>query len=680
MNVNGNDGMEDLTGLPPGRYRVAVTDALCGVEQLEITLFQGLSGRDDDRIITERRNVSDCHEGSTNDGRIEIIEVLAVSPGYTISWSGPGVSGSTSPIINNLAPGDYTVTITTPDGCKLEKTITICCCGSGPKSEGKGGKCGNQEVIFPITIYQELLYSPDNQTSYNGEIQIRINGGTSDNVISWTGPGGFISTRSHIRNLGVGEYCVTVSEGCSQDQRCFELVDCSEKPLQLLASVNNSCRSLTGQDIDAGIIQLQAEGGWPPFEHRWNDNNTNPTRTGLPAGDYCVTVSDSKGCRPETACFTIGFNQMTPVAANDDRCGQAWFCNGLEYRPDFQPVATYWEYDDFSDCRVSHEYCPFNNPDRRLPTPPRTDPLSNLRWDERSCDIIGDCPDGRGTQVAADGEQRRFFTVFLVDDPKCPGNAQCPACFEADFCEAFLNGERFIRPLDTEWTSANEQAGSQSFPGICGNACVLTCFGEAATRPDLSGDFCVQCPTPTKTSNSFDEVPNLVSRELSVVDYIIMDYQQGNDVFNTTYTFPGHSTLTSKLSSLPLWENRDNIETIIQGFTLNDLISASDEKRDVDFEDRDWRELELTNFSPIISPNPTNGLINIVTNKSYNTPNENVSMVVFTLDGKSIYSRELQLSNEPIQVDLSHLNSGVFIVRLVHPTFGQSTKRITIIK
>jgi hypothetical protein len=43
--VNGFDGREDVTGLPPGDYNVVVTDALCGTARIDITLEEGLSSQ-----------------------------------------------------------------------------------------------------------------------------------------------------------------------------------------------------------------------------------------------------------------------------------------------------------------------------------------------------------------------------------------------------------------------------------------------------------------------------------------------------------------------------------------------------------------------------------------------------------------------------------------------------------
>lgn len=345
--VSGNDGMEDLTNLPPGDYNVVVTDALCGQEQLSVTLQQGLSAGDDyDRIVTEKKNVSDCTEKPTNDGSIEILEVLSVSPGYSISWSGPGVNGNTSPVITNLGLGDYTVTITTIDGCELRKTITICCCGSGNESGQRREKCANQELIFPITIYQEILYSPDDGSSNNGEIRVRIDGGTADNVIQWTGPNGFTSTNPHIRNLGIGTYCITVSDGCSSDKRCFELVSCSSQGLSIGSNQNNTCSGLS-----QGSIIAIAQGGTPPYQYRWSNGASSSTITNLPRGTYSLTVSDQNGCSTSSS-FLI--NDNIPIRETRNNCEFIYDCNGTIV--EVRDIGSFTEVRP-SDCRFQDTRC-----------------------------------------------------------------------------------------------------------------------------------------------------------------------------------------------------------------------------------------------------------------------------------------------------------------------------------
>lgn len=46
---------------------------------------------------------------------------------------------------------------------------------------------------------------------------------------------------------------------------------------------------------DRGSIDLDVQGGVPPYTFRWNNNDTNPSRVNLNAGTYTVYITDSNG-------------------------------------------------------------------------------------------------------------------------------------------------------------------------------------------------------------------------------------------------------------------------------------------------------------------------------------------------------------------------------------------------
>lgn len=680
----GNDGREDVDELPSGSYTVSIVDAVCGEFEQTIDLRPGLFETGGSRVLVSVQNVKTCgdKETGTNDGSITF-ETLVGTPGpFSLSWSGPGIpAGTNTTTISNLRDGLYTLTVTTSDGCEFVKKITVCCCEvqgiDGPKTKNK---CGSEANTFPITIYQDLLYSPDTRQSYNGRLRIRTSGGTASNSVLWSGPDGFTSTDLDIQGLGVGEFCVRVEDGCSDDERCYELVDCSEKPVTMTGVPGNTCRSRTGADINAGFINLTVNGGWPPFTYQWSDGSTQEDLMGLSAGTYCVTVSDSKGCRPTTQCFVIDYNAMVPLAAQDNRCGQAWYCNGVEYQADFQPVQTYIDHDDPDDCTIRHEYCPFNTPDRRMPTIVPRDPLRNLRWDNRRgfdpCNIVGDCPDGRGVQIAVEGEERRLWTVFLRNSPRCPGNARCPVCFKADVCEAFFQGQRRIRPLDQSWIETNESVTNSFVPGTCGDACVLQCGGEIAQRPDLSGDYCVEC---IKSNESLQQkVEENPYANLTVADFILADYNQGSDVFNTSYTFSEGSTLATILAdAIPSQENLR--WTKISGFSFQDLEDNATGK--IEYAPLGKREIELNYSSEInLSPNPTSSDFSITFSDLIDFNSFDVTVSLIDMNGKLVKSELYQKGLKLINISVAEIPSGVYLVKISGPFPGFAIKRITIIK
>ncbi len=684
-NLPGNDGREDLEGLEPGAYRVVITDAACGQIQSTVELRQGLFSDGAERIITERVNVSECKRDSTTmqvsmDGSITLLEVLGLNPPYEVIWNGPGVQNATGNTITGLAPGAYKIVITTKDGCELSKEIIICCCGSGIKSNIEPMQCGNQEIIFPLSIEQELLFSPDDRTSFNGQIIIRVLGGTeSENSIRWEGPNGFTSTATQLYNLGVGTYCVSVADGCTKVKQCFELVDCSERPLELLATTVNSCRSLSGTDLHAGVIALNPQGGWPPFEYRWNDGNRSGRRANLAAGVYCVTVSDSKGCRPESACFRIDYNPLISQAATGDRCGQAWYCNGVESPRDFRPVTTYSAYDDPLDCRVRHDYCPYDSPDRRMPNSRVVDPLTNLRWDPNSCNVLGTCPDG-GTQIYTQGDFRTLWTVFLVvDQRRCPGNARCPLCFKLDICEAIVEGNREVRFLQNNWTQTGIFPTLESRPGVCDGNCIFVCDGELAVTSSGSGDLCATCPVRGKSEWNLPGI----EENLSIADLILMDLEDGNDVLSTKYTFPGRITLASKFNHAEVWPTDPANFTTIEVASLEELYLHATQK--ASFESllpKDLVQAINQRTAPAVEvfPNPSVGKFTVAIKGFAQSLQGDYRIQVFSTDGREVFAQDQWDGQGPQTIDLRNQASGLYLVRVNLPSGGQIVKRIIFTK
>ncbi len=116
---NGGAGSNPINNLTPTQttvYNVLVTD---GCQQFP---------NDTDQVVITvlppafdlNFNVQDASCNSANDGSIEMNITGNFAP-FNISWS----NGSTSNNINNLMPGNYTVTVTDSIGCVKQETIEI---------------------------------------------------------------------------------------------------------------------------------------------------------------------------------------------------------------------------------------------------------------------------------------------------------------------------------------------------------------------------------------------------------------------------------------------------------------------------------------------------------------------------------------------------------------------------
>jgi hypothetical protein len=71
--------------------------------------------------------------------------------------------------------------------------------------------------------------------------------------------------------------------------------------------INVSANNATCFNYSDGNATVAASGGKSPYTYLWNDTQhyTGANATGLAAGDYCVNVTDSKGCNA-SKCVTVG--------------------------------------------------------------------------------------------------------------------------------------------------------------------------------------------------------------------------------------------------------------------------------------------------------------------------------------------------------------------------------------
>jgi large repetitive protein len=126
-----------------------------------------------------------------------------------------------------------------------------------------------------------------------GAVNLTINGGTPAYTYSWSGPSGFTATTQNISNRPVGTYNVTVtdSKSCTTTATATITGPASSVSVVLTSKTDVNC---VGQNT--GAINITASGGTPGYTYLWNTGATTEDRTGLAAGTYSVTVTDSKAC------------------------------------------------------------------------------------------------------------------------------------------------------------------------------------------------------------------------------------------------------------------------------------------------------------------------------------------------------------------------------------------------
>jgi gliding motility-associated-like protein len=126
--------------------------------------------------------------------------------------------------------------------------------------------------------------------------RITVTGGTSPFTYTWSAGG---STKDSATGLAAGIYTVTVHDagGCT-GTATLTITQPAAAVSATSTTVANGCIGNTGK------IVYTASGGTPGYTYIWSPNvSTVDSATGLAAGTYHVTITDSKGCTFTTSAI-----------------------------------------------------------------------------------------------------------------------------------------------------------------------------------------------------------------------------------------------------------------------------------------------------------------------------------------------------------------------------------------
>lgn len=277
------------TGLSAGSYTLTITDANGCTRNVVVTITQPsiLNAN-----ISASTNVN-CNGGNTGSATVTASGGTAA---YSYSWSPSGGTGATA---TNLTAGTYTVTVTDARGCTRTASVTI-----------------TQPAILNANISASTNVSCNGGS--NGNATVTASGGTAPYTYSWSPSGG---TGTSATALSAGTYTVTVtdSRGCTRTAS-VTITQPAVVSGTISASTNVSCNG--GNN---GSATVTATGGTAPYTYSWSPSGgTGSTASGLVAGSYTVTITDSRGC---TGTATATITQPTLLSATISSSSNTT-CNG----------------------------------------------------------------------------------------------------------------------------------------------------------------------------------------------------------------------------------------------------------------------------------------------------------------------------------------------------------------
>ncbi len=259
---------EVITSLGAGNYDVTITDAGNCTATASVALSTPPPIFVNSALVTPVT----CN-GTKNDGAISL-NVDGGTGTLTYRWSN-GLTGQT---ISLLSAGTYRCTITDINNCS---TVT-------------GQTVGQPSVMT-------ASFANTNVSCFggsNGAVDLTPAGGnTGAYTFKWNNN----QVTEDISGLNAGTYSVVVtdSKNCEKSFTTTLTQPAAALDVTSVSVTNANCNGSA-----TGSITVSSSGGTSPYLWTWSNSRTGATNSGLVAGDYTVTVTDSKNCTKD-ATYTI---------------------------------------------------------------------------------------------------------------------------------------------------------------------------------------------------------------------------------------------------------------------------------------------------------------------------------------------------------------------------------------
>jgi len=253
--------------------------------------------------------VADFTASSTNVCVGSTVSFVDQSTNAPTSWTwlfnggSPASSSSQNPTVTYYTSGTYSVTLTASNGNGSDTKVSNSYITVNPSPSGSvsstDATCGNCDGTGAVTA----------------------SGGTAPYTYLWSNG----SSSSNITNLCSGSYIVTVTDngGCTD----INTISITGGGSITVSSTSNNTSCSGACD---GSASATGASGTSPYTYAWNTNpvQSGSLATGLCAGSYTVTVTDTAGCSTTSSVSILNGPAMAVSASGID-ASCAGICNGL---------------------------------------------------------------------------------------------------------------------------------------------------------------------------------------------------------------------------------------------------------------------------------------------------------------------------------------------------------------
>ncbi|WNJ20744.1 PKD domain-containing protein [Pontibacter sp. G13] len=263
-----------FTGLAAGTYTFDVQDANGCLASANVTIIEPAP------LAVTVTDINDVTCFGIANGSVTVAG-SGGTPAYEFAFEAQPFGSS--PILTGMAAGTYVIVIRDGNGCMAETAATL----------------NEPDALIGSGTSQDISCYGEN----DGSAEVDVVGGTPAYQYLWnTG-----ETNSTVNNLPPGNYdCIITDANNCQYSISVEVIEPPLMEFDSISYVDASC-----YDFADGEAFARAVGGTPSLTYVWTDSvGTDSIASGMAAGTYTVTVTDSLGCSISQD-FEIG--QPTPI-------------------------------------------------------------------------------------------------------------------------------------------------------------------------------------------------------------------------------------------------------------------------------------------------------------------------------------------------------------------------------
>lgn len=251
-------GVQNAIGLCAGTYTVTVQDAHgCTDSQTQVISAAPA-------ILAQFNPVAPTCAG-LSDGAIGTVISGGTMP-YQYTWE----NGSNSPDLQNATCGFHYLTITDAAGCTKIDTINVDC-------------------PVTVTIDSFEIQAVNCFGGADGAAKALVNGGIGPYSYLWSDPNS--QTSQQASNLASGTYTVIVMDANNCPGTASVSIPQAALLTNTISTVNISCFNAPN-----GSAMAHPSGATPPYSFFWSTGSNSQQISGLMAGNYTVTITDSNQC------------------------------------------------------------------------------------------------------------------------------------------------------------------------------------------------------------------------------------------------------------------------------------------------------------------------------------------------------------------------------------------------